>query len=58
MIRVLETFFDGNSHTLYVAGMEITDDPSLRYAEKRGLTKRIEEDEPKKPVKKTTPKKK
>ena len=60
MIKVLETFYDGEHHMLYLAGSEIADDPSLAYAEKRGLVKRIpeKEEEPKKPVKKTATKKK
>lgn len=61
MLKVLETFYDGGNHMLYLAGSEIADDPSLAYAEKRGLVKRIDEEkkEPeKKPVKKTATKKK
>lgn len=61
MLKVLETFYDGGNHMLYLAGAEIADDPSLEYAEKRGLVKRIDEEkkEPeKKPVKKTATKKK
>ena len=59
MLKVLETFYDGGNHMLYLAGAEIADDPSLEYAEKRGLVKRIDEKEPeKKPVKKTATKKK
>ena len=43
---------------LYLAGSEIADDPSLEYAEERGLVKRISvKSEDKKPVKKTTKKK-
>ena len=57
MLKVLQTFFDGNTHTLYIVGSEITDDPSLAFAEKRGLVKKIEEDRPKTEEKKTEPKK-
>lgn len=62
MLKVLETFYDGNLHTLFLAGTEIADDPSLLYAEKRGLVVRVkakEEEAEKKPVtKKTATKKK
>ena len=61
MLKVLETFYDGGNHMLYLAGAEIADDPSLAYAEKRGLVKRIPEEKAeaeKKPVKKTATKKK
>ena len=60
MIRVLANFYDGESHTLFLAGAEIADDPRLAYAEKRGLVEHIPEKEevPKKPVKKATTKKK
>ena len=46
MLKVLHTFFDGNSHALYIAGIEIADDSRLTFAEKRGLVKRIEEEMP------------
>ena len=42
MIKVLQPFYDGNTFTLYETGMEIADDPSLAWAEQRGLVKRIE----------------
>lgn len=60
MFKVLETFYDGTTHRLHLAGAEIADDPSLAYAEKRGLVKRMgEKEEPeKKPVRKTATKKK
>lgn len=55
MIKVLQTFYDGGTHTLYLAGAEIADDPAIAYALKRGLAEKIEE----KPaeVKKEEPKK-
>lgn len=43
MIKVLQTFFDGGTHTLYLAGAEVADDPSIAYALKRGLAEKIEE---------------
>lgn len=58
MIKVLQTFFDGKTKRLYVAGLEIADDLSLAYAEKRGLVKRIEEEKPQTVVKEEEPKKK
>lgn len=48
MIKVLENFYDGK--TLYLAGAEVADDPSLDFALERGIAKRIPEE---KPVKKT-----
>ena len=51
MIRVLANFYDGK--TLFLAGAEIADDPSLAFAEKRGLVERIPEKKEEKPVKKT-----
>jgi len=58
MFKVLQTFFDGDSHTLFMAGSEIADDPRLAYAEKRGLVKKIEEEKPKtEEIKKAEPKK-
>lgn len=59
MFKVLETFFDGKN--LHLAGAEIAEDPSLAFAEERGLVKRMKakaEEEEKKPVKKTATKKK
>ena len=43
MIKVLQPFYDGNTFTLYDAGMEIADDPSLAWAEKRGLVKIVKD---------------
>ena len=64
MIRVLQPFFDGETHQFYYAGLETADDPRLKWAEARGLIERIEEEKPKteevkkkEPVKKTPPKK-
>ncbi len=58
MIKVLQTFFDGATHTLYTAGLEIADDPALAYAEKRGLIEKIKEEKPKaEEAKKAEPKK-
>ncbi len=58
MIKVLQTFFDGSTHTLYTTGLEIADDPALAYAEKRGLIEKIKEEKPKtEEVKKAEPKK-
>lgn len=56
-MKVIQPFFDGTSHRFFDVGMEIAEDPSLAYAEKRGLIVRIQEkkEEPvKKTVKKTT----
>ena len=47
MLKVLQTFFDGKTHRLYIAGLEIADDPSLAYALTRGLVQKIEEEKPK-----------
>lgn len=47
MLKVLQTFFDDSTHTLFVEGLEIADDPRLAFAEKRGLVKKIEEEKPK-----------
>ena len=47
MIRVLQSFFDGETHQLYTPGLEIADDPRLKWAETRGLIERIEEEKPK-----------
>ena len=58
MLKVLQTFFDGKTHRLYTAGLEIADDPSLAYALTRGLIQTIEEEKPKtEEVKKIEPKK-
>ena len=57
MYKVLQTFYDGGTHSLYVAGLEIADDPALAYAEKRGLIEKIKEEKPKTEVKKEEPKK-
>lgn len=59
MFKVVETFYDGNLHTLYLAGAEVADDPALAYAVKRGLLVEVkaEGEEQKKPVRKTTKKK-
>ena len=57
MLKVLQTFFDGDSHQLFIAGLEIADDPALAYAEKRGLVRKIEEEKPETEVKKTEPQK-
>ena len=35
MIRVLQSFFDGETHQLYTPGLEIADDPRLKWAELR-----------------------
>ena len=58
MLKVLHTFFDDSTHTLFVEGLEIADNPALAFAEKRGLVARIEEEKPKtEEVKKEEPKK-
>lgn len=56
MLKVLQTFFDDSTHTLFVAGLEIADDPALAFAEKRGLVKKIEEEKPQTEVKEEKPK--
>lgn len=38
-MKVLQSFYDGATFTMYIAGTEIADDPSLAWAEKRGLVK-------------------
>lgn len=42
-MKVLQSFYDGKSFTLYVAGTEIADDPALAWAEARGFVKKKKE---------------
>ena len=42
-MKVLQSFYDGATFTFYIAGTEIADDPSLNWAEKRGLVKKEKE---------------